>query len=55
MTDTDATVEVQVTPEMVRRGVIVIGEKGELSFARPVKVWRFKDTDVLVVSVREDD
>jgi len=53
MTDTDATVEVQVTPDLLQRAVVVVDGKPVL--ATLIGAVRWGTHDLLTYSVVEED
>jgi len=53
MTDTDATVEVQVTPDLLQRAVVVVDGKPVL--ATLIGAVRWGTHDLLTYTVHEED
>ena len=53
MTDTDDTVEVQVTPDLLQRAVVVVDGKPVL--ATLIGAVRWGDFDLLTYRVEDDD
>ena len=55
MTDTDATVEVQVTPDLLQRAVVIIDGKPVLATLITNGVTRWFGRDLLTYRVEDDD
>ena len=55
MTDTDATVEVQVTPDLLQRAEVIIDGKPVLATLITNGVTRWFGRDLLTYSVVEED
>jgi len=55
MTDTDDTVEVQVTPDLLQRAVVIIDGKPVLATLITNGVTRWFGRDLLTYRVEEDD